>query len=250
MLAIDSNEAVGAQAAQLYRLRRLRGNALKIVVRELSPCLRYLDEQLLLSCGASLIVPCGTPLPRFLTLLDSLQGQVWNRTLPDDFALALRQLQPPAVRGLLAAEDFCRTVDHLLAQARQAEVSHLLLRLVPVPGLAPAQLVGQCRLRRYGDLACVTEGALYLFLFACRPSMLESALDNIFRLAWRELFIAHERLEDSRSIPRQAAPADLSIPDTASTATPENSPDTARVAAAGTRLRPLWVRLDSAEVSA
>lgn len=143
MLAIDSNEAVGAQAAQLYRLRRLRGNALKIVVRELSPCLRYLDEQLLLSCGASLIVPCGTPLPRFLTLLDSLQGQVWNRTLPDDFALALRQLQPPAVRGLLAAEDFCRTVDHLLAQARQAEVSHLLLRLVPVPGLAPAQHAGE-----------------------------------------------------------------------------------------------------------
>ncbi|MCL7462377.1 cellulose biosynthesis protein BcsE [Pseudomonas sp. NW5] len=240
ILAIDSNDAVATLAEQLYQLRRLRGHALKIVVRELSPCLRYLDEQLLLSCGASLIVPCGTVLARFLTLLDSLQGQVWNRTLPDDFAQALRQLQPPSVRGLLAVEDFCRTVDHLLEQARLAEVSHLLVRLQPVPGLEPAQLIGQCRLRRYGDLACVADGSVYLFLFACRPGMLESALDNIFRLAWRELFVAHALLEDSRTIRRDAQPLPQVL-------APHPAPASAQALAQALRPAPMRVTLHGGE---
>ena len=38
VLAIDENAQVDALARLLHRLRRERGNALKLVVRELQPC--------------------------------------------------------------------------------------------------------------------------------------------------------------------------------------------------------------------
>ncbi|MFY1079425.1 BcsE family c-di-GMP-binding protein, partial [Escherichia coli] len=57
VLAIDENAQVDALARLLHRLRRERGNALKLVVRELQPCLRYADERLLMQCGCSLVVP-------------------------------------------------------------------------------------------------------------------------------------------------------------------------------------------------
>ncbi|MGM3214081.1 BcsE family c-di-GMP-binding protein, partial [Klebsiella pneumoniae] len=68
VLAITENAQVDALARLLHRLRRERGNALKLVVRELQPCLRYADERLLMQCGGSLVVPADTPLPRLLTL--------------------------------------------------------------------------------------------------------------------------------------------------------------------------------------
>lgn len=235
ILRIDSNAQVGELARQIYLLRRQRGRALKVLVRELSPCLRYLDEQLLLVCGASLIVPYGTALSRFLTQLDSLQGQSWNRVLPDDFETTLRQLRPPPLRGVLSAGAFRRAVGEIFAAGQYGEVSHLLLRLQPVAGLSLAQILGQCRLRRYGDLACVAGGVLYLFLFACRSNALESALGNIFRLPWRELFVAHAQLHEVREIP-----ADDTPPPRALQMAPATPP---AEAAAAPRLSPQRVRL-------
>lgn len=242
ILRIDSNEQVGELARQIYELRRQRGRALKVVVRELSACLRYLDEQLLLVCGASLIVPYGTALSRFLTLLDSLQGQLWTRSLPDDFEQTLKRLRPPPLRGLLPAPRFVEVVRGILDAGGGGEVSHLLLRLKVVDGLALPQVLGQCRLRRYGDMACVAGGELYLFLFACRANALESALGNIFRLSWRELFAAHEILVDTRSIPLDGASA---------TSTPlpalRGEPAPAPAASGPVRLTPVRVRLSAGQ---
>ena len=191
IFTLGDNARVGELAEQLYRLRQRRGRALKLVVREMSPCMRYLDERLLLLCGASLIVPFGTGLSRFLSLLDSLHGQRWARSLPEDLPATLRRLRPPALRGLLPGREFVAVVRDLLAMERDAEVSHLLVRLRPVAGLSLSQVLGQCRLRRAGDLACAVGGDLWLFLFACRPNALEIALGHVFRLPWRELFASH-----------------------------------------------------------
>ena len=81
----------------------------------MGPCLRYLDEHLLLLCGASLIVPFGTSLPRFLGLLDSLSGQLWTRSLPDDLDATLKRLCPPALCGLLPARAGLDTPERFLA---------------------------------------------------------------------------------------------------------------------------------------
>lgn len=199
IFTLTDNAAVEAVAERLFALRQRRGRALRLVVRELQPCLRFLDERLLLACGASLIVPAGTALSRFLGLLDSLSGQLWTRTLPDDLPALLKRLRPPPQRGLLPAGEFAALVGELLAGG-DGERDHLLLRLRPAAGLTLAQIFGQCRLRRAGDLACVVGGELWLFLFACRRDALEMALGHIFRLPWRELFVAYETYRDGEAL--------------------------------------------------
>lgn len=194
LLEISSNARVGDLARQLAELRRRRGAALKLVVRELEPCLRAPDEQALLGCGANLIVPYGTRLPRFLNLLGSVQGQLWRGRLPADIDAFLRHRQPPPLCGVLPVGQFVAKVRELLGTARPDEVQHLLLELDTVPGLSVAQAFSQCRLQRNGDFACLLGGRLYLFLFGCPVEALEMALGNVFRLPWRELFVGHRVL--------------------------------------------------------
>lgn len=194
LLAIASNDRVGELARQLYALRQHCGAALKLVVRELEPCLRTPDEQVLLGCGANLVVPCGTRLPRFLTLLGTVQGQLWRGRLSADVEEFLCHRQPPPLRGVVPGGQFVAQVREILALERSDEARHLLLALSPVAGLSVAQTLGQCRLRRYGDFACVAGERLYLFLFGCPSEGLEVALGHVFRLPWRELFSGYEVL--------------------------------------------------------
>ena len=93
LFAITDNEQVDELAHQLNGLRRTCGNQLKLIIRETAPCLRYRDEQLLLAGGASLVVPFGTSLPRFLTMVESAQGHIWQRQLSDIDA-SLDKLKP------------------------------------------------------------------------------------------------------------------------------------------------------------
>lgn len=50
----------------------------------------------------------------------------------------------------------------------------------------------------------MVDDMLYLFLFACRAEGVEQALDHIFQLSWRELFIGRELLVTPESL---SAPA-------------------------------------------
>ena len=78
IMALESNQEVELLARRLHGLRERCGVGLKVIVREMEPCLRYRDERLLLACGANLIVPFKTPLAHFLSLVDSVQGQTWR----------------------------------------------------------------------------------------------------------------------------------------------------------------------------
>ena len=73
-------------------------------------------------------------------------------------------------------------------------------------------------LRRFGDFACLLDGELYLFLFACRADGLEPALGNICRLPWRDLFTQRRMLSGLSDLNAQtftkapAVPTHLHIP--------------------------------------
>lgn len=195
LFAITDNEQVDQLAHQLNGLRRTCGNQLKLIIRETAPCLRYRDEQLLLAGGASLVVPFGTSLPRFLTMVESAQGHIWQRQLSDIDA-SLDKLKPLPLRGQLSPRRFAEAAQEMWAGSTTGEIVHQLVRLQPVPGLSLEQVLGQAHLRRNGDIACIVEKALYLFLFACRAESLEAALDNIFGVTWQELFLGLEQLAD------------------------------------------------------
>jgi len=194
IFAMDGGQRLDVLARQLHTLRQLRGNALKLVVREMAPTLRYQDEQLLLACGASQIVPFGASLSRFLTMVDSIQGYIWRRHLPADFDALLARLRPLPICGLVAPRAFAEAVQQMWHGHRNGEIVHQLLVLRPAPGLSPLQACSRTVFRRDGDIACVVGDVLFLFLFACRSEGVEQALDHIFQLSWKELFISQDVL--------------------------------------------------------
>lgn len=194
LFALNRNRQIDELAHTLYRLRRGRGNALGLVVREMAPCLRYADERLLLDCGASLVVPVNTPLARFLTLLETVAGHDWQGQLPDDVDAVLRAQRPPEVQGVVPATRF-RALAREYVYTPQGAVQNIVLALQPVVGLRPGQALRECRIRRRGDFACSYRGQVLLFLFACRANGIEQALRNAFRLPWREMFVGYERLD-------------------------------------------------------
>ncbi len=195
VLAISENADVDALARLLHRLRRERGNGVKLVVREMAPCLRYSDERLLLQCGVNLVVPAKNPLARFLTLLETIQGQRWQGQLAADPEPLIRGHRPPDIGGIVSPAQFRQVVLDLIGEDGSA-VESAILTLQPVAGLRARQTLQQLSIRRRGDIACVYRGQVRLFLFACRRDGVERALGNLFRLPWNELFDGYQRLAE------------------------------------------------------
>ncbi|MGO3029698.1 BcsE family c-di-GMP-binding protein [Pseudomonas helleri] len=90
--------------------------------------------------------------------------------------------------------------------------SHQLLKFQPVAGLKQELFLNQMCLRRLGDFACLFNGDLYLFLFACRADALEPALANICRLPWRDLFLTRQSLSSPTDLDQDAFMEDDSVP--------------------------------------
>ena len=195
VVAIIKNTQVDTLARMLHRLRGERGNALKLVVRELQPCLRYADERLLLQCGGNLVVPAHTPFPRFLTLLDTVQRQRWQGKWGGDPEPLIRLHRPPSARGVVGIARFRQIALEYIDRDGSA-VESALLALQPVAGLRAKQTLLQLNIRRQGDVACIYRGQLYLFLFGCRRDAFEQALVKLFHMPWHALFDGYQRLAE------------------------------------------------------
>lgn len=217
IVGIDNSYQLLELAQQLNDLREQCGPELKIVVREMEPSVRYRDERLLLACGANLIVPDGNLLSRFLSMIESIQGQRWKYTQNIDFKTLLERQRPPQIRGLISPREFFETVTQIYKDS-SGEVTHQLMKFDPVSGIAEDLFLNQMCLRRFGDFACLLDGELYLFLFACRADGLEPALGNICRLPWRDMFSQRWMLSGLSDLPADTfmkagpVPAHLHIP--------------------------------------
>lgn len=202
ILAVNENRQVESLARMARRLRNACGSAIKIVVRELNACLRHRDQQLLLVSGANLIIPARTPGEHFLMLINSIQGQLWFRPASDDMEALMARLQPPQVRGLLQPSEFLAALDRVYETA-SGDISHQLVELQISNSLKPAQCLGQLSIRRFGDIATLIDGKLYLFLFACSAEGLEAALGNICKLPWTSLFSQRQLFQHPEQLPRE-----------------------------------------------
>lgn len=189
IFTLQRNDQIAELAQQIHSLRRSRGSGLKIVVREMETALRFSDERLLLACGVNTIVPYNAPMSRFLTMLEGIQNQSYNRHVPADLNALLKSMQPLQARGYLALTPFCQAVTQLVSNTLLPENGKgLLVALRPVPELRPEQALTLCKPRRYGDLITLMEDRLYLYLSSCRFTDLDTALKFIFRLPHDEIF--------------------------------------------------------------
>ena len=188
-------------AGILHELRRTRGRRMKLVVRVMHRPLRYQDEQMLLDCGATIVVPADVKPPGLLSLLEAVQGQVYVRTLMADIGqFRGGHNRRSHASGALPAEDFVRLLDDLLTRQDASVSAGVLIQLMPAPGLSARQALTQLQLRRGGDVACHAEGMVCLFLEGCRAAWVKSALQQVFLLPVAELFAKYRIYDTTKEI--------------------------------------------------
>lgn len=189
IFSLTQNSQINSIARQIHSLRRQRGSALKLIVRENQASLRATDERLLLGCGATLIIPWNAPLSRCLTMIESVQGVKFTRHVPEDITVLIDQMQPLKLRGYQKWEVFCNGIGALMNNTLLPEDGKgVMVALRPVPGLRVEQALTLCRPNRMGDIVTIGENRLMLFLSFCRINDLDTALNHIFPLPVNDIF--------------------------------------------------------------
>ncbi|WP_323108287.1 cellulose biosynthesis protein BcsE [Klebsiella quasipneumoniae] len=189
LFSITQNTQIEQLGRYIHTLRRQRGTALKIIVREQTPSLRATDERLLLSSGASLVIPNSASLSRCLTLIESVQNQKFSRHIPEDFATLLTWSQPLKLRGYQKWDAFCEAVHNVMTNTLlPADSKGVMVALRPAPGLRVEQALTLCKPNRMGDIMTIGNNRLVLFLSFCRINDLDTALNHIFPLPTGDIF--------------------------------------------------------------
>ena len=189
LFSITQNVQIEQLGRSIHTLRRQRGSALKIVVREQAPCLRATDERLLLSCGANIVIPCSATLSRSLTLIESVQKQKFTHHVPENFATLLDWSRPLNLRGYQDWETFCKAVHNIITNTLLPQDSKgVMVALRPAPGLRIEQALALCRPNRMGDIMTIGNNRLVLFLSFCRINDLDTALHHILPLPTGDIF--------------------------------------------------------------
>lgn len=189
IFSLNQNSQVEQLARFTHTLRRQRGTALKIIVRETTPSLRATDERLLLSCGANLVISSTAPLSRSLTLIESVQTQQFNRHVPEDLTTLLANTEPLKLKGYQKWDVFCDAVQKVINNTLlPADSKGVMVALRPAPGLRVEQALTLCRPHRMGDISTIADHRLVLFLPFCRVNDLDKALNHIFPLPTGDIF--------------------------------------------------------------
>jgi len=187
-------------AQTVHSLRRRCGKMLRIVVSERGVRLRSVQERLLLSIGANLVVFGAADIQRIENITQALQGQWYQREIPEDFDRAMADALPPPQMGYLPPAEFADGVVDGLARARNIALESTLLRLIPTPGVSLAELVHSCRLSRAGDLITMDESSIHLFLYACSVRDVVPVLKRVFPQALEQLFSEQVHYESAAAI--------------------------------------------------
>jgi len=176
-------------AYQIHTLRIQRGNALKIIVRERHGQLRAVDVQLLLNCGATLVIPQEVSLPRSLNMISSVQGTSFSQVISSDLDAIMQQIKPQELRGYQSEAVFRKTINELIQNSVQpADHKGILVALRPLTGLRPNQALTVCRIKRMGDIVTLGEDCLMLFLANCHLNDMHSVLQRLFPLKLGNIF--------------------------------------------------------------
>lgn len=196
--ASSKREALGQT---IHRLRQRSGTQLKIIVREIgNRRLRQNEEQLLLRLGANAVLPAELRFASVVGIVRALRQAVYKAhsrlEQPDLHAAS----QPAADRGYVPPERFIEAVSATVQRSRAVNIGNVLIRLQPAQGASPLDLLKLGRFQRTGDLCTLDHDYAYLFLFACRPSDVDAALNHLFRMAIGEIAEAEVRSQDPESI--------------------------------------------------
>lgn len=175
-------------AKTIYLLRKQSGKALKILVREGKHALRYHYELLLLRVGANLVVSQNPSFSRLASAIESLRGQLFQRSLPADLDGVLTAAMNSDVSGYVAVPQFIEHARVSISKSRELGLSQALIQLPLLPHIPILDALQLCVLSRSGDIVTAHRNQVYLFLFACRPSDIAGVLSRVFKQPVDSLF--------------------------------------------------------------
>ncbi|MBY4948179.1 cellulose biosynthesis protein BcsE [Cupriavidus respiraculi] len=200
LLHYHGNRAFEALAEQVHRLRRTRGSALKIIVREDQEAMRQHYELLLLNLGANLVISRRTPFARVQAMIEGVQGQVFSRPLPADYRTALSAVLTGSAVGYVPPREFIDTVRGAVEQGRTIRLPHVLLRLTLLPEVAHIDALRAIRMNRTGDICSADADSVYVFFFACRLDDADAVCRRVFQRPLEALFSGELRCGDTPTI--------------------------------------------------
>jgi cellulose biosynthesis protein BcsE len=183
---------------QVNFLRRQCGKALKILIREDNVSIRY--ELLMLTLGANAIIPRSMPLAQVEIAVDSVQGQLFSRPVPDDYRGALSAAMRDSTTGYVPAHRFIELVREAVERSRPIRLPNVLLRLPLEHDMSAIDALNACRIRRTGDLCTASGDSLYVFFFACHVDEAGKAMEKVFVRPLSDLFRGELRCGDRETI--------------------------------------------------
>ncbi len=175
-------------AETVHTLRLNLGRRARIIVQEIDASLRYQNEALLLRLGINLVIHKDVPISRLPLLLESLNGQVFNRDVGINFETALANVLPTRLRGYLSALRFRREVQFLMDRAEMLNIPSVLIVGKPIPGMSTLDVLQNVSLTRAGDLNSSDGESCLIFLNACPESVMRATLDKILGAPAEALF--------------------------------------------------------------
>lgn len=188
LLSFERSSNVRQLAQAVHTLRLSLGRAARIVVQEKGVSLRYQNEALLLRLGVNLVVHRDVANERVPLLLESLNGQLFNRDVDINFEAALASVLPTRLRGYLAPQRFAREAAMVLDRAQPLHIPCALVSGVPLAGADMAELIASCALSRPGDLITTDGQHCIIFFNACPQSALLSTLERVLGRPTSEVF--------------------------------------------------------------
>ncbi len=136
--------------------------------------------------------PFGSELgfARLLRMIASARTLVHTQPVQGTMEQVLGAFAPAHVRGYQAPAAFEQAARQMLQRSRAVGLVHSLVHLQLLPRIAHVDALKACRVLRNGDLVTADAQGLQLFLFACTPSDVPYALNNMFALPLEQLFAA------------------------------------------------------------
>ncbi len=188
LLSFERSSSVRQLAQAVHTLRLSLGRAARIVVQEKGVSLRYQNEALLLRLGVNLVVHRDVANERVPLLLESLNGQLFNRDVDINFEAALASVLPTRLRGYLTPQRFAREAAMVLDRAQPLHIPCALVSGAPLAGVDMAELIASCALSRPGDLITTDGQHCIIFFNACPQSALLSTLERVLGRPTSEVF--------------------------------------------------------------
>jgi cellulose biosynthesis protein BcsE len=200
ILSFDSKISLDTLSRVAFKIRKSCGNRVKIVVREVAHHFRNSQEQLILRLGATLVIPFEAGMSRLLNLVAAIQGQQFSHQLSANYDDAVAGNLLPTSFGYITPTEFFKKISATLEHVKTLNIENALVKLTPVSGMPPLDVLKYCSASRPGDYFTADQNDVYMLLFTCRAGDISSTLDRLFRLPASELFESEVRYTYPESI--------------------------------------------------